>query len=104
MIQAIMREVDDGNHGPAKPFDLGDDEEEEPPMPVDVEHGFASLAVRESMTFKTEFRFTSEGVELERGEGSSLCFRGIWVRWWRWGKVEVCVLLHFVLHLLVIFC
>jgi hypothetical protein len=53
------REVDDGSHGPSKPFDTDDDEEEELPLPVDVERGFASLAVGESMTFKTEFRFTS---------------------------------------------
>jgi hypothetical protein len=99
-----MREVDDGNLGPAKPFDLSDDEEEAPPMPADVERGFASLAVGESMTFKTEFRCTSEGVEMERGQAYSLCFRASWVRWWRWGKVEVYVPLLFVLHLLVFFC
>jgi hypothetical protein len=79
-----MREVDDGNHGPEKPFDSTDDEEEKPPMPVDVERGFASLAVGESMTFKTEFRFTSEGVDVARGQGYSLYFLGNWVRWWRW--------------------
>ncbi len=62
-------------------------------MHVDVERRFASLAVGESMTFLIEFRFTGERVELERGRRYSLCFRGSWVRWWRWGTVEVWALL-----------
>ena len=60
-----MREVDDGNRGPAKRFDPADDKEEDPPMSVDAERGLASFAVEESMAFRTEFRFTGEGVELE---------------------------------------
>ena len=96
-----MREVDDANHGPAKPFDRDDDEEEKLPMPVDVGRGFVSLAVGESMTFGTEFRFTGEGVDLELGRQYSLCFRGSWVRWWSWGTLEVWALFLFILHLLV---
>lgn len=98
-----MREVDDGNYGHAKPFDKDDDEESESSMPLDVEHGFASLAVGEDLTFSTDFRCTGEGAQLERGRRYSLCSRGSWVRWWRWGTMEVWAYL-LSMHLLAFGC
>lgn len=97
-----MREIDDGNHGPAKPFDTDDDEEEDASIPVDAERGFISLAVGGTLTFITDFRFTGEGVALERGRRYSLCFRGSWVRWWSWGTLEVWALLLFILDFSII--
>lgn len=77
-----IKEVDDGNNGPAQPFE--ENAPEENPT-VSLENGYVSPAVGESKKVKINFRYTGDGMVLNQGEKFSIGLRGSWVRCWKWG-------------------
>lgn len=80
-------------HGPAVPWEgLGNDtgpsspsDRQQPPF-VSRENGFVTLAVGESTTIQADFR--PESGLVKRGQRYEICFRGVGVEWWRFGRVE----------------
>ena len=85
-----MVEVDDGNNGPERPWDVDTSEEEKGGQTaVSGESGFVSLAAGESISLSTDLHVTGEGIQLEIGEKYSLTFRGSYLYWWKWGTLEV---------------
>ena len=84
-----MRDVDDDNNGPARPGNVSTDKEEGGQTAVATETGFVSLATRESILSTADLHVTDEGILFEVGEQYSLCFRGTYLNWWKWGTLEV---------------
>ena len=88
-----LKELDDGNHGPAHPSEAwgGNAEREgkDEGLEIREENGFVELGVGESKIFEARLKYTGEGIELRKGEKYSIAFRGSWLRWWRWGTLEV---------------
>lgn len=76
-------------HGPAVPwedFDESSAERQQQPPLVSLENGFVSLAVGESITLQVDFR--PERELIKAGERYKICFRGVGIKWWRFGLVE----------------
>ena len=59
--------------------------QQQPPL-VSLEKGFVSLAVGESMTIQTAFWPDHELIKA--GERYKIFFRGVGIKWWRFGSVE----------------
>ncbi len=89
-------EGDDENegHGPAVPWEgLSNDDtgpsssadQQQPPL-VSTENGFMTIAVGEYRTFQVDFQ--PEPGLVKQGERYEICFRGVGVEWWRYGRVE----------------
>ena len=80
------KELDDGNNGPG--FAQMNDESEEQPE-ISEANGFFSLAVDEARVVRVEFKYTGDGLQLQRGQKYSFGFRGSRVHWWTWGTLNV---------------
>ena len=88
-----LTELDDGSSGP--PCDAFVDitpKKLDDGLGISAKNGFVSLAVGETKTFDVQYCYSGQGVELKAGGRYSLCHRGSWVRWWRWGTLEVSLL------------
>lgn len=80
-------------HGPAVPWEGLDNDtgpessahRQQPPL-VSLENGFVSLAVGESITIQVDFRPEHELIKAE--ERYEVCFRGVGIKWWRFGSVK----------------
>ena len=81
-----LKELDDGNNGPG--FAQMNDESEEQPE-ISEANGFFTLAVDETKVIPVEFKYTSDGLQLQRGQKYSFGFRGSRVHWWKWGTLDV---------------
>lgn len=80
-------EVESQGHGPADMFESGNDDEAEPQLPeIRPDNGFVTLAVGETKTFEVQWK--DHWGLLEAGERYQLCFRGTFLRWWKWGTME----------------
>ncbi|KAL8792381.1 MAG: hypothetical protein Q9195_004994 [Heterodermia aff. obscurata] len=79
-----LKELDDGNNGPGF---AQSNESEEPPEILET-NGFFSLAVDETKVVRVEFKYTGDGLQLERGQDYSFGFRGSRVHWWKWGSLD----------------
>lgn len=53
---------------------------------VSPENGFVSLAVGENITIQVDFWPDHELIKA--GERYEVCFRGVGIKWWRFGSVE----------------
>lgn len=73
-------------HGPAVPWE--DNEEYEEPTPPEIcpQNGFVTLAVSESRSFDVQWK--EPGRLVKEGERYQLCYRGTFLRWWRWETME----------------
>ena len=89
-LEGGLKEIESESegHGPADMFEgEGDDGDAEPQVPeVRPENGFVTLAVGETKTF--EVQWEEPGRLVEEGERYRLCFRGTFLRWWKWGTME----------------
>lgn len=80
-----LKELDDCNNGPG--FAQMNDESEQPEL--SEENGFFTLAVDETKIVTVKFKYTSDGLQLQRGQKYSFGFRGSRVHWWKWGTLDV---------------
>jgi len=90
-LKGGLKEVDvePEGHGPADMFEgggSGDDDAESQLPEVRPENGFVTLAVGETKAFEVQWK--EPGGLVEEGERYQLCFRGTFLRWWKWGTME----------------
>ena len=53
------------------------------------DNGFASLNVGQNLDLRADLHYSGHGVELIVGERYGLCFRGAFLRWWKYATIEV---------------
>ena len=78
-----LRELDDGNSGPASFLGMEircEREGEDVWLEISEENGFVELAVGESKVFEASLTYTDAGVELRKGQKYLIAFRGGWLR------------------------
>ena len=75
-------------HGPAVPWEgLDNDTRPEPSVGlVSPKNGFVNLAVGENIEFQVDLKPHHELIKA--GERYEFCFRGVGIKWWRFGRVE----------------
>ena len=80
-------ELNDDHDTSCPPFE--DEEGLRERKSITRENGFVCLAVGESVEVAAELKYTGNGVDLAEGGKYCINLRGSWLRWWRFGTLEV---------------